>query len=43
MIETLTPGPYIDVFARRHREGWTCWGDELKTRPLPSGVDQAAQ
>jgi N6-adenosine-specific RNA methylase IME4 len=29
IIETLTPGPYLDLFARRPRDGWTCWGDEL--------------
>jgi N6-adenosine-specific RNA methylase IME4 len=29
IIETLTPGPYADIFARRERPGWTCWGDEL--------------
>jgi N6-adenosine-specific RNA methylase IME4 len=29
VIETLTPGPYLDVFARRERDGWTCWGDEV--------------
>lgn len=29
IIETLTPGPYADIFARTHRPGWTCWGDEL--------------
>ena len=33
VIETLTPGPYLDVFARRQREGWTCWGDELNYSP----------
>lgn len=32
-IETLTPGPYLDVFARRQRDGWTCWGDEVVTPP----------
>lgn len=28
LIETLTPGPHLDVFARRQRPGWTCWGDQ---------------
>jgi N6-adenosine-specific RNA methylase IME4 len=29
MVETVSPGPYIELFARRHRLGWTCWGNEL--------------
>lgn len=29
IIETLSPGPRIDVFARRAREGWAVWGDEV--------------
>ena len=28
-VETLAPGPYLDLFARRERPGWTCWGNEL--------------
>jgi N6-adenosine-specific RNA methylase IME4 len=28
-IERLVSGPYLELFARRPREGWTCWGDEL--------------
>jgi N6-adenosine-specific RNA methylase IME4 len=28
-IERLYPGPYLELFARRERPGWTCWGDEL--------------
>jgi len=28
MIEKHFPGPYLEVFARRQREGWTCLGDE---------------
>ena len=27
-IEQLTDGPYLDIFARQQRPGWTCWGDE---------------
>lgn len=29
IIETLTPGPYLDVFARRRREGWSVWGNGI--------------
>jgi N6-adenosine-specific RNA methylase IME4 len=28
-IERLYPGPYLELFARRPREHWTCWGDEI--------------
>jgi N6-adenosine-specific RNA methylase IME4 len=28
-IERLFPGPYLEMFARKPREGWTTWGDEL--------------
>lgn len=32
LIETLCQGPYAELFARRHRPGWTCYGDELPTK-----------
>jgi N6-adenosine-specific RNA methylase IME4 len=28
-IERLFPGPYLELFARAPREGWTVWGNEL--------------
>jgi N6-adenosine-specific RNA methylase IME4 len=28
-IERLVDGPYLELFARRWRDGWSCWGDEL--------------
>lgn len=28
-IERLVPGPYIELFARRHRENWAAWGNEV--------------
>ncbi len=28
-IETLVYGPYLEIFARRQRKGWTCIGNEL--------------
>ncbi|HTU93538.1 MAG TPA: MT-A70 family methyltransferase [Gemmataceae bacterium] len=38
IIEACSPGPYIELFARRRRAGWTCWGDQAETyetaRPL---------
>lgn len=29
-VERLARGPYVELFARRRRPGWTCLGDELK-------------
>lgn len=38
IIEGCSPGPYLELFARMPREGWTQWGDEIETyaqrRPL---------
>lgn len=28
-IERLVDGPYLELFARRRREGWDAWGDQL--------------
>lgn len=28
-IERLLSGPYLEIFSRRHRPGWTCIGQEL--------------
>jgi N6-adenosine-specific RNA methylase IME4 len=31
MLEKLVPeGPRADIFARRRREGWSCFGNELE-------------
>jgi len=29
-IERLVEGPYLELYARRPRAGWTSWGNELK-------------
>jgi N6-adenosine-specific RNA methylase IME4 len=28
LIERASPGPYLELFARRARFGWDYWGDE---------------
>lgn len=28
MVETVSPGPYVEMFARRDRLGWDTWGNE---------------
>jgi N6-adenosine-specific RNA methylase IME4 len=30
-IERLVAGPYLELFARRPRHGWTVWGNEVET------------
>lgn len=29
LIERVSPGPYVELFARRPREGWKVWGNEV--------------
>lgn len=29
IVEKLCAGPYVELFARRHRPGWTCLGDQV--------------
>jgi N6-adenosine-specific RNA methylase IME4 len=29
LVETLAEGPYVELFARKNRVGWECYGDEL--------------
>jgi N6-adenosine-specific RNA methylase IME4 len=28
LVEQASPGPWVELFARRHRMGWDVWGDE---------------
>lgn len=37
LIEACSPGPYLELFARRSREGWTSWGDESAPETTPQG------
>ena len=30
LIESTSPGPYLELFARNYREGWHCWGNEVQ-------------
>ena len=29
LIETMLPGPYLELFARSRRSGWDAWGNEV--------------
>ena len=30
MVETISMGPRLELFARRNLTGWTCWGNEIE-------------
>lgn len=30
MVEKVSPGPYLELFARRQRIGWNSWGNECR-------------
>jgi len=34
MVETVSPGPYLELFARRPRLNWTVWGNEVEANSL---------
>lgn len=31
IVESISQSPGLDMFSRKKREGWTCWGDEVET------------
>jgi N6-adenosine-specific RNA methylase IME4 len=38
LIESCSPGAYLEMFARHKRAGWTVWGDESADEVVPRGV-----
>ncbi|HEY8502775.1 MAG TPA: MT-A70 family methyltransferase [Solirubrobacterales bacterium] len=30
LVESVSPGPYLEIFARQERAGWHSWGDESR-------------
>ena len=36
-IEACSPGPYLELFARYAREGWSAWGNEADDAVEPQG------
>ncbi|OZD85326.1 DNA methyltransferase [Rhodococcus sp. 05-2256-B2] len=36
-IESCSPGPYLEMFARHPQPGWTAWGDESEESATPRG------
>ncbi len=37
LIEQCSPGPFLEMFARYPRDGWTVWGDESNDEVTPRG------
>lgn len=42
MAEAVSPGPRLDMFARRGRMGWDCWGDQAPGSIAFAGAGGAA-
>ncbi len=38
VIEACSPGPFLELFARYPRQGWTSWGDEISQNTMPRGL-----
>ena len=41
-IEQLSEGPFIELFARRKREGWSAWGNEVESDIDLYGIQEMA-
>jgi len=37
LVEEVSAGPRLELFARRHRLGWSAWGNEVEST-VPLGV-----
>lgn len=38
LVEEASPGPYLELFARRNRPGWDAWGNECLSIKLPEAA-----
>lgn len=38
MVERVSPGPYLELFARQKHPGWHVWGDEVKSDIVMPGL-----
>lgn len=41
LVEDCSPGPYLELFARHPRPGWSVWGDESSEDVVPRGAIHA--
>ncbi|MBW3537310.1 MAG: S-adenosylmethionine-binding protein [Actinobacteria bacterium] len=42
IIESCSPGPFLELFARYPQEGWAAWGNEADAETVPRGRQYAA-
>lgn len=42
LVERLCPGARVELFARKQRPGWTCWGSEVGAGASGPGQHPAA-
>jgi len=42
IIEAVSPGPYLELFARYPRRGWHVWGNEADAEIVPRGKQYRA-
>ena len=49
LVERVSPGPYLELFARRHQPGWDAWGNQIEADlsipgfPVPSDFTNDAE
>ena len=49
IIERVSPGPYLELFARRPQPNWDAWGNEIESDiiipgyPVPKYSDKAKE
>jgi N6-adenosine-specific RNA methylase IME4 len=41
IVESCSPGPRLELFARGLREGWTCWGNQASDEYRPTWATYA--
>jgi N6-adenosine-specific RNA methylase IME4 len=42
VVESVSPGPYLEMFARRKRPGWQSWGNEVTSDVILTRNDEAS-
>jgi len=42
-VERLVTGPYLELYARRQRPGWTTWGNEIPAPAVAQPLPQIAE
>lgn len=43
MIERVSSGPYVELFARERVAGWDAWGNEVESAPVFDGLQTQPQ